>query len=309
MKSTKTTCFQTIPKRTKQFRLALAVALAASSSIAVATSAQAQTGGPTDVSATTRVSQAADLRALTEAIASASCRVNAGFDVETSQAELSIFRKQFSSTIDALINGNELLGMPGAETRARTITALNETQDLWAPIEAASGNFAAGTGSAEDAAIIGDNHKALSDQTDALAAIVAGQYSDLLQRDATVINFAIGQRQHAYALALKLCELAAGSANADTLEDLQTSTDQFQQIFLALRDGFPAAGVNPPPTPEISERLVATYARWQAERLVFDAALAGDTPSAESVKKAAELSKELSAEMQEIIALYRAAAG
>ncbi|MEJ8560662.1 type IV pili methyl-accepting chemotaxis transducer N-terminal domain-containing protein [Yoonia sp. GPGPB17] len=254
-----------------------------------------------------RVSRSASLRSLTEAVASASCRASGGIGVETAQAELARSYSDFDRIIDGLVNGNPALGMPGAEQRGRTLTALNETHALWEPMEAAAKTMANGPASADDAAVINDGYAALFDQTEQLASVISGQYSDpqqLLQSDATVLNFAIRQRALAYRMTRQMCELATGTGQATTPDGLKETVDLFQQTLIALRDGFATAGVNPPPNDAVRDSLVSTFELWQAERSAFDAAIAGQVPTADMVNAAAALTQTLSVAMNNTITLY-----
>lgn len=292
----------------KTMCLALAVAAAPSVGIFTAEPASAQSidrslynGGKA------RVNRSASLRSLTEAVASASCRVNGGIGTETAQTELSASRDDFSRIIDGLVNGSPALGMPGAEARARTLNTLRDTATLWEPLDNAAQKLASGAGTSADAATIGDGFATLFEQTELSAAVVSGQYTDpsqLLQSDATVLNFAVRQRALAYRMTRAMCELATGTASADTQQELTTTVDLFQQTLIALRDGFPGAGINPPPNDAVRSSLESTYAFWQEQRGIFDTALAGQTPSAEDVNAAATLTQELSVAMNNAITLY-----
>jgi hypothetical protein len=254
-----------------------------------------------------RVNRSASLRSLTEAVASASCRVNAGIGTETSRLELSSSRRDFGKIVDGLVNGNAALGMPGAEKRARSLDELTQTAALWEPLDAAAERLATGSSSDADAAVIDAGFPELFEQTVQLASVVSGQYSNpqqLLQSDATVLNFAVRQRALANRMTRAMCELATGTASAETQAELQTTVDLFGQTLIALRDGFPAAGINPPPNEAVYESLQATYQLWEGQRGLFDAALAGETPATESVNNAALLTQELSVAMNNTITLY-----
>ena len=171
----------------------------------------------------------------------------------------------------------------------------------------AAQKLASGTGTNADAATIDQGFADLFEQTEQLAAVVAGQYTDpsqLLQSDATVLNFAVRQRALAYRMTRAMCQLATDAASADTQQELATSVDQFQQTLLALRDGFPAAGINPPPNDAVRASLESTYQIWQEQRGIFDAALAGQTPTPEDVDAAAALAETLSVAMNNTITLY-----
>ncbi|WP_296432870.1 type IV pili methyl-accepting chemotaxis transducer N-terminal domain-containing protein [Yoonia sp.] len=288
--------------------LALAVAATPSVGVFSAQSVSAQsidrslyTGGKA------RVNRSANLRSLTEAVASASCRINGGIGVDAAQIELGSSREDFDSIIDGLVNGNAALGMPGAEGSARTLNALSATATLWAPLDEAAKKLASGAGSAADAAVIDGGFMELFNQTEILAATVSGQYADpqqLLQSDATVLNFAVRQRALAYSMTRAMCEIATGTGSADTPQELTSAVNLFGQTLIALRDGFAGAGINPPPNDAVRGSIDATLALWQDQRAVFDTALAGDVPSAEDVNAAASLSQTLSVAMNNTITLY-----
>ena len=254
-----------------------------------------------------RVNRSASLRTLSESVASASCRINANIDAEAATRELANTRDEFDAILDGLENGSAILGMPGAEQRARSLEAIRQTAADWAPLDAAAQNLASGSGGASDAATIRQSYGTLFEQTVLLAAVISGQYSDpqqLLQSDATVLNFAVRQRALGYRMARAMCELASGTGDDDTREELATTVDLFERSLVALRDGFPAAGITPPPNDAVADSLNATYDVWLANRGIFDAVLAGGTPSEADVITATALSKDLSVGMNNSITLY-----
>ena len=159
----------------------------------------------------------------------------------------------------------------------------------------------------EDPKTISKGFADLFEQTVVSASVVAGQYTDpqqLLQSDATVLNFAVRQRALAYRMTREMCELATGTANEETQKKLAESVNLFQQTLIALRDGFPEVGINPPPSDAVRDSLVATFDLWQAKRSIFDKALSGQTPSSDDVNAAAELTSQLSVGMNNTITLY-----
>ena len=264
-----------------------------------------------DNGAKARISRSAALRSLTEAVASASCRVSAGMNTETATAELGKTAEDFSAIVAGLINGDPALGMPGAESRARMLSSLDATASAWEPIKVAASNLANGTGSAADAQTVREGYAALFTQTEQTAADIAGQYADpqsLLQSDATVLNFAIRQRALAYRMTRAMCELATGTASDGTRDELAQTVDLFEKTLIALRDGFPAAGINPPPNEVIADNLSATLELWRGSRGIFDNAIGGAQPTLQEVVTSAALSEDLSVAMNNVITLYLIAA-
>lgn len=254
-----------------------------------------------------RVNRSASLRSLTEKVASASCRFEAGIDAAKAEADLASAREDFDAILAGLEKGDNALGMPGAETRARTLAAISATADLWQPIEGAANRMLGGTASGSDAATISQSYDALFEQTVVLAADVSGQYSDpqeLLQSDATVLNFAVRQRALAYRMTRAMCELATGTGGADTASELGETVDLFERTLTALRDGFPDAGINPPPNDAVKNSLDQTFEIWEGQRGLFNAAVAGQQPSTDDVIAAAALTEKLSVGMNNTITLY-----
>lgn len=293
---------------TKTICFALAVTTIPAVGILSATPASAQASDQLSYNGgKARVNRSASLRSLTEAVAAASCRVNGGIDTEATREELTASRDEFGKIIDGLVNGSAILGMPGAEERGRTLKTLSETSAKWAPLNIAAERLSSGSGAGADAMIISDGYKDLFVQTENLAAAISGQYADpqqLLQSDATVLNFAIRQRALAYRMSRAMCELATGTATAETQAELQATVDLFQQTLIALRDGFPPAGINAPPNDAVRVSLETTFELWQGQRSIFDAALTGQTPSADDVVTATSLSEALSVAMNNSITLY-----
>ncbi|WP_159086948.1 type IV pili methyl-accepting chemotaxis transducer N-terminal domain-containing protein [Loktanella sp. Alg231-35] len=253
-----------------------------------------------------RVNRSASLRSLSEAVASASCQIGANFNVDAAESHLATYQDDFTRILDGLENGSAILGMPGEERRMRTLNTIQQTSASWAPMDVAAENLLNG-GNSADAQTIRQSYADLFEQTVQLAAVISGQYADpqqLLQSDATVLNFAVRQRALGYRMARATCELASGTSGGETLEELATTVDLFERSLIALRDGFPAVGINPPPNEAVANSLAATYELWVANRGMFDSALAGVVPTEADVIAATDLSQELSVAMNNTITLY-----
>ncbi len=263
-------------------------------------------------SGTTRIILSAKMRGLAEAMASASCRVIGDIGTADAQEDLLSSSQEFVSILDGLRNGNADIGLHGVETHGRTIQALDATTAIWDPVVAKESLILlSDNSSASDAAVIHDGYVGLVEQVERLAAVVAGHYADpqhLLKSDATILNFASRQRVLVYRMTRDMCELAIGTGAENTKDELQASTDQFEQTLIALRDGFAAVGINPPPNEAVRDSIVSMLVVWQAERDVFDTALAGEIPAKDLVARAADLSNRLSDRMDETIFLYLDAA-
>ncbi|PRY77222.1 PilJ/NarX-like methyl-accepting chemotaxis transducer [Yoonia maritima] len=273
-----------------------------------ATTAQAQSLDPALYDGgKARVNRSLALRGLSESVASASCRYNAGIDLATAEYDLQHVHDNFDAILAGLEFGDRALGMPGAETTPRILNAIKKTHEIWDPMEHAALEMLGGTASPDDAAIITDGYHALFDQTTNLAADVSGEYTnpqELLQSDATVLNFAGRQRALAERMTRAVCELATDTNPEAALGELIATVDMFELSLVALRDGYPAAGVNPPPNDTVKGSLESTYAIWQAGRGIYDAIKDGATPTADDVIASNALTQELSVGMNNAITLY-----
>ena len=254
-----------------------------------------------------RVNRAFGLRGLSESVASASCRFNAGIDLETAEYDLQHVHDNFDAILKGLEFGDRALGMPGEETTPRILKAIKQTHEIWDPMEHAALEMLGGTATDADVETISEGYHALFDQTTNLAADVSGEYTnpqELLQSDATVLNFAGRQRALAQRMTRAVCELATDTHTDVALEELIATVDMFELSLVALRDGYPAAGVNPPPNDTVKASLESTYAKWQAGRGIYDAIKSGQAATAEDVIASNALTQELSVGMNNAITLY-----
>lgn len=254
-----------------------------------------------------RVNRSASLRTLSESIASASCRFHGGFATDIARQDLATDLDDFNAILTGLENGDAALGIPTAETRARTLASIEETILTWAPIASSASGMLSNGANDNDAANISEKYADLFDQTVVLAAEVSGQYSnpqELLQSDATVLNFAVRQRALAYRMSRAVCELANGTGDEETRNELAETVDVFERTLTALTNGFPGAGINPPPNDAVKGSLEQTLARWAQGRELLDAVLNDQVPTAEDVVAASTLADELSLAMNNTITLY-----
>ncbi|WP_084625784.1 type IV pili methyl-accepting chemotaxis transducer N-terminal domain-containing protein [Loktanella sp. S4079] len=254
-----------------------------------------------------RVNRALGLRGLSETIASASCRYNAGIDLETAEYDLQHVHDSFDAILKGLEFGDRALGMPGEESAPRILKAIQQTHEIWDPMEHAALAMLDGSATDADVAIISEGYHALFDQTTNLAADVSGEYTnpqELLQSDATVLNFAGRQRALAERMTRAVCELATGVHAETALSELIATVDMFELTLVALRDGYEAAGVNPPPNDTVKSSLESTYEIWQAGRGIYDAIKSGQPATPEDVIASNTLTQQLTVGMNNAITLY-----
>ena len=254
-----------------------------------------------------RVNRAFALRGVTEAFASAACRYDGNYDIETARYDLQHVHDNFEAVLHGLEHGDRALGMPGEETSPRILQAIAKTHELWDPMEEASRHMLEGTSTPKEVAIITEGYHDLFEQTDIMAADVSGEYTnpqELLQSDATILNFAGRQRMLAQRMTRAVCELASDVHVDVAISELTATVDMFDLSLVALRDGYPAAGVNPPPNETVKKSLEDAYALWQANRGIYDTILSGTHATADDVAASNAMTRELMVSMNNVITLY-----
>ena len=78
-----------------------------------------------------RINLANKLGMLSQRVASAACRIDAGIDATEARVELGNAKLEVQVILDGLEEGNMALGIPTAERRSRTIRALRAARDEW----------------------------------------------------------------------------------------------------------------------------------------------------------------------------------
>ncbi len=234
----------------------------------------------TDVGASERVGYAGELGAVTQHLVAAACNLNAGIAVEASQENLNDSITYFEDIINALTNGDEELGVIGEEKRARTLTAINDLNQKWAPLRDVAVNTVANAGNQEQIASLASQSNAILEAAFVLQGEVSGQYADpvsLSQADAVLIEIAGRQRLFAERMSKDLCLISSDVVAETASEELTTTIDIFDLSLNGLQKGVPEMGVSGPPTPEIEEGLANVAAKWAALMPVLKSVATGES--------------------------------
>lgn len=192
-----------------------------------------------------RINLSVKLKTLGQEIAAAACNIGADFDTDAAREELKIARSDFRKILAALEFGDELLGIPTAESQKKTLGAIERIKVVWQPLDLASDTLLFNGDTAAAAQMIAEQNLALLDATDVLAAQLAGQYSDpeqLAQIDAMAIGIAGRQRMFSQQLKKEACELNSSVSGITDPSSFQNTVEVFERSLVALRDGLPEAG-------------------------------------------------------------------
>jgi len=253
-----------------------------------------------------RVNLAAKLRSLSEEVASASCRLDAQIDADTALADLEKAKDEFQTIIAGLRDGDNALGIPTPETASDNIKSIGAVTEAWSPIETEASRLAGGSPGA-DLAVISGSFKDLLERAIELTARISGYYSnpqELLQSDAITLDYMARQRMFLSRMARAMCGLSTGTAKMGSTEELRETVELFDRSLVALRDGFPSAGINPPRSDAVKASLESAYQTWSSKKSIFDAAIGGGAVAPEVVAEADELSKDLAVAMNNTITLH-----
>lgn len=253
-----------------------------------------------------RVNLSNKLRMLSQQVSSASCRVNAGIDVDTASSELSEARNQFNTIMKGLENGSMALGIPSAENHHVVLKSIAAVQDAWKPIDAAAQSLLINASDKSAADVIVAQNANLLEATMILSSDVSGRYSnpqELTQADAMAMNIAGRQRMLGHQIAKDVCGIATGT-QGDAMASLGSTLDMYTVSLNALRDGMADAGINPPPTDAVRKELATVSAKWNESKPVLDAIRGGMQPSAENVAAMAQVSSALMTDMDNVVTLY-----
>ena len=252
-----------------------------------------------------RVNNSAKLRALAEGISAASCRMAAGIDAEATGTALAAMQNNFNTILTGLEQGSSAMGMPGEERGSAVLKSIWAVQEDWAPMDAAVAGML--NGNTDDASVIRSGHSALFEHALILASDVSGAYSDpqeLLQSDAITFNFIGRQRELANSMSRMVCELATGTASDGTRDELKQAVNLFDASLNALRNGFPDAGISPPPNDAVAGSLAQMAELWSEDKAIFDAVLGGAEASEDDVMRAAALVDQLGVVINNTVTLY-----
>ena len=90
-----------------------------------------------DVGAQERINLSSKLRMLSQRIASASCHLVEGDDIEAASTLLANDSTEFDKILNALVNGDAELNVIGAEERRKTLVKIASVKELWEPMKVA----------------------------------------------------------------------------------------------------------------------------------------------------------------------------
>ncbi|MEM7523866.1 MAG: type IV pili methyl-accepting chemotaxis transducer N-terminal domain-containing protein, partial [Pseudomonadota bacterium] len=164
--------------------------------------------------------------------------------------------------------------------------------------------------SGEDAEIVFTRNVPLLKKMNEVVSFVEQVYAnpnEMLLGTAVAINIAGRQRMLSQKIGKEVCQIALGWRAEDVADTLKKTINLFETSHGALANGMAAAGVLPPPTPEIADALTAFEARWAGMKTFVTGLMEGQPVDREALAVFARENDVLLKEMHAIVGMYEKA--
>jgi len=233
-----------------------------------------------------RINVAGKMNVLSQTTAASSCLIAVGIDADHERDVLAKAQDDFNRMLWAMEHGDLQVGIPTPESYSKVIVLLSDIHDFWDPMDAAITRVLDGGSSPADFELIAQNSAELLNKTDLMSSTVRNAYAnpfDLLLTDALAISFAERQEVFAMKLLREACDIHSGNGTPELMADYNQTMALFGQTLTALHDGYPAAGIHPPATPQIKETLEYAQAEWAVTAPLLATISAAEAASADDV--------------------------
>ena len=260
-----------------------------------------------DIGGQERIESSRKLRMLSQLVPAAACHLAAKIDPEESFALLGSAIADFDAILSALEFGDAELNINGAETRRKTIAAVQDLRMTWAPLKAAAEAMLAGEVTDENLQLLVDQNAVVLEGAEHIEKELGNQYfnpTEMVKADSFLIDIASRQRMFIQIISKDSCFLSTNEFAPETAEQLQVSMQTFAASLDALRNGMPSAGLRPPPTAKIATELDAIIAQWLITKPALDAIVAGSEPNSDAATSNFQNLNAMVATMNEVVGMY-----
>ncbi|KJZ21132.1 type IV pili methyl-accepting chemotaxis transducer N-terminal domain-containing protein [Loktanella sp. S4079] len=237
-----------------------------------------------DMGAANRVIAADLLRTLSQEIPAATCYLYYGVDVDEARELLETSISKFDKALLALLNGDESMGIIGAEPLPRVVREIEELMATWSPIHDAAEAVLADPSNTDAVTLIFDSADVMLDKTYHLLSEIEAEYSnpvELLQSDMLLLEVSGRLAMMTQRMAYEACRIWSGDGTPELVADLVKTIGHFEAGMDALSNGLPELGIKPAPTPEIAAVLELISSDWSDIRGYLDSVIAGEELSVE----------------------------
>lgn len=264
-----------------------------------------------DVGGPQRIDHSGKLRMLSQRIPAAACILSTSPDSEFMRESLISARDKFDRVLIALRDGDDELGIVGVETDRRILHNLDIVMEQWTPFKVAIDDIIAGNDVEKNLEFLAANNMALLEAAVVLVSQISAEYShpaEMSAAGAILVNISGRQRMLSQMIAKQSCGAIKGVEALGTPDEMHETLSTFNAVMNALHNGQTDAGVQPPPTDEIREKLGVFIGEWQnVESTLSQVTGVGSIDSEVQVQLFQVLTKNVNA-LSEIVGLYSIAA-
>ena len=212
-----------------------------------------------------RVVASDQLRMLSQQISASACLVDAGVSADTNKEIISNGLSEFDRILTALRDGDAEQGIATAEENRKMLAAIRGLSLQWDRLKIAAEDRVAGRTSDELVDYLSRQNINTMHAAKYLVIEAVNTYAippALLQTDAFTINILVRQRTLSHQISKELCGIASGNETMGNQARLRNAIRLFDASLLALRDGFPAAGVSAPQSEASRDTLSSMTVSW-----------------------------------------------
>jgi hypothetical protein len=258
--------------------MASAPALALAVLVALSTGGSAEAQEKTvaarvkDTKAAERINYASTVRATGQQMALAICLSQAGVNTEANGKVVADGTAELAKLVAALEMGDESMGLEKEEHQP-IISAVRGLNSQWTRFDEQVKKLAAGDEADKAFAYISRQNLNMSYASRNFLVRTMQFYvvaPELLQSYAFTLDIAARERALLMQMAKESCGLATGNTVMGNVKRLQNASRLFDLSLNALKNGFEAAGVITPPTPEIEAALADISTDWAALKPEFE---------------------------------------
>lgn len=254
-----------------------------------------------------RMNVAGRLPILAETMAAAACMLDNGFDIDHERVILKEAHDEFIRMVDALQQGEPKVGIPTPEHRRKTVAEIEELRTLWAPMGSAIAAFLTDKPDHDQAEIIAEQNQVVVAQSEKVFSIILNQYTNPYEMqlgDAIAVSFAERQEIFAEKLKREACEIGSGHGDAEVREDFDKTIQLFEATMIALHDGYPAAGIKPPPNKTIVKHLEEVMMEWETAKPLLQAVRETERATEDEMVEIRKITESLDHTMHAIVVEY-----
>lgn len=207
------------------------------------------------------------IRTQSQRISATTCLIDAGVSIDANRENLKSSIAEIDTLLAALKDGSTRFGIGEAEADRKMLAAIRGVSLQWDPFKIeAETRLGVGTPAAGPDYVSRQNLN-LMHVSKNLTSRVINHYAippALLQIDALTINIVARQRVLSQQIAKEACGVITGNTIMGNPLRLNNAVNRFDLSFGALINGFAAAGVSPPATPDIKSELQAMTGDWDS---------------------------------------------